>query len=109
MEVLVSILKYVGSSNLKIIIMSYINKENQLHISEIVELGYIKNIQGYTTNPTISYGTFTNIDTNEIKGTFFTVSAFEKDTSIGYHRSKHEFYKDAKIQFDSLIKEFHVL
>lgn len=87
--------------------MSSVNKENKIHLCERVNLGYIKNKDGVTTNPTIFVHCYLNVITNECSNVYYNVSAFEKETTIGYHRSSHINYQDAKEQYDKLF-EYHV-
>lgn len=87
--------------------MSYINKENKIHLCDHVNLGYIKNKDGFTTNPTVFVHCNLDVVTNECNNVYYTVSAFEKETTYGYHRSTHNNYESAKEQYDKLF-EYHV-
>jgi len=87
--------------------MAYIDKNNCISLCESVHLGYIKNIDGMTTNTYLFVQTLLNLTTNQVTDIKYTVTAFENKETIGYHRSNHTNYADAKKEYDKLF-DYHI-
>lgn len=87
--------------------MSYIDKNNCISLCTSVHLGYIKNIDGVTTNPYLFAHTLLNLTTNKVENVKYNVTAFENKETIGYHRSSHTNYDDAKKEYDKLFN-YHI-
>lgn len=87
--------------------MSYIDKNNKLSICEKIHLGYIKNKDGKTTNPYLFAHGKLDLTTNKINDVSYSVQAFDNKETVGYHRSEHTNYADAKLEYDKLF-EHHI-
>jgi hypothetical protein len=87
--------------------MAYIDKNNCISLCNSIHLGYIKNKDGKTTNPYLFIHTTMNLNTNQVTNTMYSVQAFENKETIGYHRSKHDNYADAKKEYDKLFN-YHI-
>ena len=83
--------------------MGYFNKEKgTISICESIEMGYIKNKDGRTTNPYLWLHGTMNLKTNKISKVFYSVTAFNEKETLGYHRSQHKTYDNAKAAYDKL-------
>lgn len=76
-------------------------------ICENLHLGYIKNKDGKTTNPTLYLHARIDLKTNQFSDISYSVNAYKEKTTHGYHRSEHASYEDAKKVYDDLFK-YHV-
>ena len=83
-----------------------INDEEVL--AQRLYIDYIKNSDGLATNATLWVFAKINIQTNELIDVTYEVDAFaDNPNALGYHRSEHKNYNDAKKQYNDLFI-FHV-
>jgi hypothetical protein len=82
--------------------MAYINKENEVSVCESLQLGYIKNKDGKTANPSLYLHAKINLTSNEVSDVSYSVQCYNNVDIFGYHRSEHDNYNDAKEAYDRL-------
>jgi hypothetical protein len=87
--------------------MAFIDKNNCISLCESMHLGLIRNKDGKSTNPYLSAHTKLNLTTNQVTEIKYTVTAFEDKETLGYHRSTHDNYDDAKKEYDKLF-DYHI-
>ena len=70
-------------------------------------MGLIRNKDRVSTNPYLFAHTTLCLVTNQVIDVSYTVTAFFTKETVGYHRSSHDNYQDAKVAYDKLF-EHHV-
>jgi len=82
--------------------MSYISKNNITYLSDILILGYLKNENGNSTNPTLSISISLDLNTNKLTELKYCVKCFDNKDILGYFREEFNTYEEAKIAYNKV-------
>ena len=84
--------------------MAYVDKNNNISSSSILELGVVKNTKNQTANSYLSVYTVLNVITNTVSTVTYTVGCFDNKETEGYFYKQYSTYAEAKVAFDALPK-----
>ena len=88
--------------------MGYLDKNNTALMYQSLHLGYLKNKDGKTTNPTLSVSFNLNVMTNETTKPTYKVRCFDCKETFGFTYESFDNYEDAKKCYDNLLVEYHI-
>ena len=64
--------------------MAYLTKDNKIGLFDILHLGVLKNIEGRSTNPTLSVSIEIDANTNKTISTHYVVKCFENKNKLSF-------------------------